>query len=79
MEGKHQSPPVPWLGLGDPGGLQGCCQLPVVPILQHRWSLAEGWGTELSPSRFTGYQARALGKHWGVFGAGMAPEAQSHL
>lgn len=28
MEVKHQSTPVPWLGLGPPEGLQGCCQLP---------------------------------------------------
>lgn len=47
VEVKHGSTPVPWLGLGDPGGLQGCCQLPGVPVLWHRSSLAEGWGTAL--------------------------------
>lgn len=47
VEAKHGSIPVPWLGLGDPGGLQGCCQLPEVPVLRHRSSPAQGWSTEL--------------------------------
>lgn len=47
VEAKHRSIPVPWLGLGCPGGLQGCCQLPEVPVLRHRSSPADGWGTEL--------------------------------
>lgn len=51
VEAKHRSTPVPWLGLGDPGGLQSCCQLPGVPVLGHGSSLAEGWGTELLPQQ----------------------------